>query len=378
MLVEPKDALPAASKDATLRQLVRVSVGGTRLRIRLSNAFGTSPLEIAGVSVARAVSPDSSWIAPSTARSVTFAGEQTVTIPAGADFVSDPVTMNVPALDTLAVSLRLPELPKLQTGHPGSRATSYVAPGNQLAAAQLQSAVPVEHWYFLSEVDVAPPAPAAAIAILGDSITDGHGVETNTNQRWTDFLIDRLKATRATRSLAVLNLGIGGNQVVDDGLGPNAVARFGRDVLSRSGVRYLIILEGVNDLGVLTRDHPVSAAEHQAFVRRLLAGYAQIVARARDRGIKVIGATIMPYGGSGYYHPGPPSEADRQTVNRWIRDTGHVDAIIDFDALLRDPARPERLRKEFDSDGLHPSVAGYKAMGDAVPLALFRRSGASR
>jgi lysophospholipase L1-like esterase len=377
-LVDPPNALPVTTqKDVTLRQLVRVGIGGTRVRIRLSNAFGTSPLEIAGASVARAVSPGASGIDPATQRSLTFAGERSIVIPAGADYVSDPVALDVPAESTLAVSLQLPELPKVQTGHPGSRATSYVAPGDQLAAAQLEGAIAVEHWYFLSEVDVEAREPSAAIAILGDSITDGHGVEANTNQRWTDFLLDRLKATPATRSLAVLNLGIGGNRLIDDGLGPNAVARFGRDVLARSGVRYLIILEGVNDLGVLTRDHPVSAAEHQAFVRRVLAGYSQIVARARERGIKVIGATIMPYGGSAYYHPGPPSEADRQAVNRWIR-ARHVDAVLDFDALMRDPARPDRLRKEYDSDGLHPSIAGYKAMGDAVPLTLFRRAGTSR
>jgi lysophospholipase L1-like esterase len=373
MLVEPKDVLPAVgAKDATLRQLVRVSVGGTRVRIRLSNVFGTSPLTIAGVSVARAASAGSSSIDQLTTRNVTFGGERSITVPAGADYVSDPIAMNVPALTTLAVRLRLPELPKLQTGHPGSRATSYVAPGDQLTAPQLQDAVAVDHWYFLSEVDVEPRAASAAIAILGDSITDGHGVESNTNRRWTDFLLERMNASPGTRSLGVLNVGIGGNRLTDDGLGPNAVARFDRDILSRSGVKYLIILEGVNDLGVLTRDHPVSATEHQAFVQRLIGSYAQIVARAREHGIKVIGATIMPFGGSDYYHPGPPTEADRQTINRWIRTPGNMDAVIDFDALMRDPARPERLRKDYDSDGLHPSDVGYKAMGEAVPLSLFR------
>jgi lysophospholipase L1-like esterase len=377
MLVEPKDALPTAQKDVTLRQLVRVSIGGTRIRVRLSNAFGAVPLTIASASIARATSPASSAIDPQTVQSLTFAGQSSVTIPAGAEYVSDPIGMNAPALTTLAVSLHLPELPKLQTGHPGSRATSYIGPGNQLAAPQISGALTVDRWYFLSGLDAAAPGRPVAIAILGDSITDGHGVDSNSNRRWTDEFAERLQASPATHSLAVLNLGIGGNRLLEDGLGPNAVARFGRDVLARSGVRYLIILEGVNDLGVLTRDHMVSSAEHEAFVRRLLMAYAQLVARARERGIKVIGGTIMPFAGSSYYHPPAPTEADRQAINRWIRAAGNVDAVIDFDAVMRDPAHPDRLRKDYDSDGLHPSVAGYKTMGDAVPLALFR-SGAAR
>jgi lysophospholipase L1-like esterase len=377
MLVDPKDALPPpVLKDSTLRQLVRVSLHGTRVRIRLSNAFGTSPLTIRGVSIARAISSSSPRVDHATIQGVTFAGAAAVIIPAGAEYVSDPVRMNVPALATLTVSMHFAELPKGQTGHPGSRATSYVAPGNQIAAQQLEAATLVEHWYFLSEVDVVQAAPSAAITILGDSITDGHGVKTDTNARWTDVLLERLKASLATRSLGVLNVGIGGNRVVDDGLGPNAAARFGRDVLERSGVRYLIILEGVNDLGVLTRDHPVTPADHQALVRRVVAAYAQIVAQARERGIKVIGGTIMPYGGSGYYHPDAAGEADRRTINVWIRTAGNVDRVIDFDALMRDPAQPSRLRKDFDSgDGLHPSVAGYRAMGEAVPLSIFTGGG---
>jgi lysophospholipase L1-like esterase len=373
MLVDANDALPPSPvKDLTLRQLVRLSLGGTKVRIRLSNAFGTSPLTVTGVSIALAKSPGSPRIDPMTVHGLTFEGAAAVIVPAGAEYVSDPVRMKVPALATLAVSMHLAELPNGQTGHPGSRATSYVAPGNQIAAPQLQAATPVEHWYFLSEVDVAPAVPSAAIAILGDSITDGHGVKTDTNARWTDVLLERLRDSPATRSLAVLNVGIGGNRMVDDGLGPNAAARFGRDVLARSGVRYLIILEGVNDLGVLTRDHPVSSADHQALVGRVLAAYAQIVAQARERGIKVIGATIMPYGGSGYYHPDAANEIDRRVINAWIRTADNVDRVIDFDALMRDPAQPNRLRKDFDSgDGLHPSVAGYRAMGEAVPLSIF-------
>ena len=355
-----------------MRQLVRLSVGGTRLRVRVSNVFGTSPLTITGVDIARALSPRSSGIDPASDRHLTFSGEPSIIVPAGAEYVSDPVTLSVPALTTLAVSMHYRDLPNAETGHPGSRATSYLVSGDQLAAPELKAATPVERWYYLSGIDVQPATPSAAIAVLGDSITDGHGVEANTNSRWTDVLLERLKASPATRSFAVLNVGIGGNRVVDDGIGPNAVARWGRDVLERSGVRYLIILEGVNDLGVLTRDKPASPAEHSLLVSRILGAYRQMIVRAHERGIKVIGGTIMPYAGSGYYHPNAANEVDRRAINTWIRTRGNFDAVIDFDALMRDPAHPMRLRKDYDSgDGLHPSAAGYRAMGEAVPLALF-------
>ena len=396
MLVDAKDALPA-SNDVTLRQLVRVTTGGTRVRVTVSNAFGTAPLTIAGVHVARAVSPASSRIDRVTDRALTFNGARSVIVPAGAEYVSDPVALAVPALATLAVSMRLAQVPKLQTGHPGSRATSYLLAGNQLSAPDLPGPLTTDHWYFLSGVDVVSAAPTSAVAVLGDSITDGHGVVSNTDTRWPDYLARRLQASPATRSVAVLNLGIGGNRLVDDGLGPNAAARFGRDVLERNGVKYLIILEGVNDLVVLNRDAPASAAghrlrfgldraaaeglrigdrpasadQHRIMVERMIGALAQMIARAHEHGIKVIGATILPFGASDYYHPGAATEADRQAVNAWIRSPGHVDAVIDFDALMRDPAHPERMRKELDSDGLHPNGAGYRLMGEAVPLSLF-------
>lgn len=370
MLVDAKDALPSSS-DVTLRQLVRVTSGGTRIRVTISNVFGTAPLTITGVNVARAVSPASSRIDPATDRALTFNGARTVIVPAGAEYASDPVTLNLPALATLAVSMHLSQVPKLQTGHPGSRATSYLLAGDQLSAPELRGTSTTDHWYFLTSVDIVPAAPASAVAVLGDSITDGHGVVSNTDTRWPDYLAKRLQALPATRSLAVLNLGIGGNRLVDDGLGPNAAARFGRDVLDRSGVKYLIILEGVNDLGVLTRDAPASAEQHRTMVHRMLGALAQMVGRAHERGIRVIGATILPFGASDYYHPGAATEADRQAVNTWIRSPGHVDAVIDFDALMRDPARPDRMRKDLDSDGLHPNGAGYRLMGETVPLSLF-------
>ena len=366
--LDAKDA--AALENATMRQLVRTSMGGRRVRVRISNVFGAAPLTITGVHIARAISADSQRIDPPTDRSVKFNGAPAVTIPAGGEYVSDPVSMEVPALTTLAVTIHFTEVPKLQTGHPGSRATSYSAPDDQLSAVELRGASIVDHWYYLSAIDVEPDFPSTALAIVGDSIVDGHGVVSNTNTRWTDFLAERLRAS--DRSIGVLNLGVGSNCLAEPCVGPSAVARFGRDVLERSAVRYVIILEGVNDLGMLTRDAPVSPAAHHALVERMIGAYAQMAARARERGIKVIGATIMPYGGSGYYHPDAANEADRKAVNDWIGTPGNVDAVVDFDALMRDPAQPQRLRKAFDSgDGLHPSAEGYRFMGDAVPLSLF-------
>jgi lysophospholipase L1-like esterase len=373
MLVDPKDALPVnARKDTTLRQLIRTTIGGTSLRLRLSNAFGKTPLTINGVHVARAVSRSSSHIDPATDRNVTFGGAPAITIPAGAEYVSDPVVMPVPPLTTLAVTMHFDELPALQTGHPGSRATSYLANGDRLAASDLNGAQTIDHWYFVAGLDVQPSRPAAAIAVLGDSITDGHGVVSNSDTRWTDTLAERLRASAATRPLAVLNLGIGGNRMIEDGLGPNAVARFDRDVLVRDGVKYLIILEGVNDLGVLTRDAPASPEAHRALVEHMLSAYAQIIAQAHHRGIEVIAGTVMPYGASGYYHPAAVNEADRMAIDSWLRAPGQADAVIDFDVIMRDPEHPERLRKDLDSgDGLHPSAAGYRLMGYSFSLSLF-------
>lgn len=374
ILIDAQDALPiAARKDATLRQLVRVSIGGKRVRIRISNAFGGSALTISDADIALAQSPASSQIVPSTDKPLTFSGRRSVTIPAGADYVSDPLWFNLPALGTLAISIHYADLPNVETGHPGSRATSYFEPGDAVARSNLARSPTFEHWYFIAGVEVEARSSCAAIVALGDSITDGHGVAANSNGRWTDVLAERLERSGTARSLSVLNVGIGGNRIVDDGIGPSAIARFGRDVMARSGVKYLIVLEGVNDLGVLTRDKPASADQHRQMVGRILAAFSQMIGRAREHQIRIIGATIMPYAASEYYHPDALDEKDRQIINAWIRAHGHFDAVIDFDALMRDPIAPSRLRRDYDSgDGLHPSPAGYRAMGDAVPLSLFR------
>ena len=372
---EPQNTLVSEDlRNATLRQVVHLSIGGPVLRVHLSNAFGTAPLHFTSVHIARPVSAGVAKIDPSSDKALTFSGSSDVIVPAGAEFISDPIDYPVAAGSNLAVTLHLDAPPAQETGHPGSRATSYLVHGDQVSAADLPDAKKVDHWYLLGGVDVMGPSNGVAIVILGDSITDGHGATTNGNDRWTDVLAQRLQGSPATRSLGVLNQGIGGNNLLTDGLGPNALARVDRDVLAQTGVRYLIVLEGVNDLGGLARHGEVSPAEHSALVHRIEEAYQQIVLRAHAHGIKVIGATILPYTGSDFYHPGPSSEADRQAVNQWIRTPGHFDEIVDFDKIARDPAHPERLLPEYDSgDHLHPSPAGYSAMGGAVPLSIFVR-----
>lgn len=369
---EPNNALPREDlTDATLRQIVRIQVPAGKLRVRFSNAFGTAPLRIDAATIARSADPATSRIDPASLRKLRFGGSAAVIIPAGADYWSDAVDLAVPAGADLTVSIHLPEAPAQQTGHPGSRATSYTLKGDHTGDAEMAGAKTVVHWYHLAGIETVSPR-GSAVVVLGDSITDGSGVQPNTNKRWTDALQLRLRAAPGLKGMAVLNAGLGGNRLLNDGLGPNALARFDRDVLSPPGVTHLILLEGVNDLGTLTRDAPVSPQAHAELVERMIGAYRQMVARARAHGIKAIGATILPYGGSAYYHPDAQNEADRQAVNKWIRTPGNFDGVIDFDAVMRDPAQPTRLRKEYDNDGLHPSIAGYQAMAEAVPLVLLK------
>jgi lysophospholipase L1-like esterase len=375
---ESQNALPTDElRDATVRQIVRLSAGGPRLRVKLSNAFGTDALHFTAVHIARPVSSATAAIDPATGKALLFSGRGDVTVPPGAEFFSDAIDFPVAGLSNLAVTFHLDLPPAQQTGHPGSRATSYYVHGDLVSAANLIDAKHVDHWYQLAEVDVAASAPAGTwtggtVVALGDSITDGHGATTNGNDRWTDVLAARLQASAATRGIGVSNQGIGGNHLLTDGLGPNALARLDRDVLAPADVRWLIVFEGVNDLGGLTRMGEVSPAEHGALVQRILAAYEQVLARAHAHGLRVIGGTITPDAGSDYYHPGPLTEADRQAVNQWIRGPGHFDAVVDFDKVMADPQHPDRLLPAFDSgDHLHPSPAGYRAMGEAVPLQLF-------
>ncbi len=365
---EERNALPPdALRDATLRQTVHLSIGGKTLRVVLSNAFGTAPLHLTAAHIARPA-PTPGSIDSTFDRALTFSGHAEVTIPAGAGLLSDPLAFDAPPGSDLAITLHYDVPPVQQTSHPGSRATSFLTHGDFTAAADLPNPQKIAHWFQIEEVDVLAPSPAAAIVALGDSLTDGHGATTDGNDRWTDALARRLAASH----IAVLNKGIGGGRLLEDGLGPSALARFDRDVLAPAGVKWLIVLEGINDLGVLTQAKPATDAEHAALIARIEAAYEQIVARAHAHGIKVVGGTLMPWLGFDYYHPDARNEADRQAINTWLRTPGRFDALVDFDKVLRDAANPATLSPLYDSgDHLHPGPKGYQAMADAIPLALF-------
>jgi len=370
---EPNNALSADDlHDMTLRQIVHLTVPGQTVRVHMSNVFGTAPLHLTSVHIAHPLSTAEAKIDPASDRALTFSGKNDVLIPAGAEYISDPIAYRVPALSDLAITLHLDMPPEQQTGHPGSRATSYLAHGDMTAAPDLPDAKKIEHWYWIAGVDVNAVKNSAAIVVLGDSITDGHGATINGNDRWPDVLAKRLQANRKTKTLSVLNQGIGGNHLLTDGLGPNALSRFDRDVIAQAGVRYLIVLEGVNDLGKLSQQGEVPPAQHETLVEQMIGAYEQIILRAHTHGIKVIGATILPYVGAANYHPAPPNEADRVAINKWIRQPGHFDAVIDFDQLAADPSHPDQMLPAYDfGDHLHPGPAGYRAMGDAVPETLF-------
>ena len=363
-----------ADGNATVRQVVRLTLGGQAMRVRFTNRFGTTPLRIVGAHVAVASGPAAAGIDGTTDRTLTFGGRPGVEVPAGADFWSDPVPFVSRPSSDIAISARFAALPDQQTGHPGARTRCWIVEGDRLSDATLAGAKPVERWFQIAAVEVATAPAARAIVALGDSITDGYGVTDGRHLRWTDGLVRRLSAAPRTRGVAVLNHGIGGNCLLAECSGPNALARFDSDVASQPGVRYVIVLEGVNDLGRLGRERTVSAEERRRQVQQMIAGYAQIVARARALKLTVIGGTITPFVGNEFYHPDTAAETARQAINQWIRTPGHFDAVIDFDAVVRDPARPDRLRPAYDSgDHLHPSMAGYQAMADAVPLTLFGR-----
>jgi len=371
---ESRNALPPEDlTDTTLRQVVHLSVGGAMVRVHLSNAFGTTPLHILSVHIALPDPVAPGAILPASDRALLFAGNNDVIIPPGAEFVSDAIRYPVAALSDLVISLHIESPPTPQTGHPGSRSTSYIAHGDLTSSAQLPTARSIGHWYFLAAVDVAKNSPAFTVIALGDSITDGQGATVNGNNRWPDALAARLQIDPSKRNIGVLNLGIDGNHLLTDGLGPNLLARFDRDVLAHAGVRCMILLEGVNDLGTLSRSGEASADVRALLLPRMLVAYQQIVLRAHAHGIRVIGATIIPYMDSDFYHPAAEDEADRQQVNAWIRAPGHFDAVIDLDKAMADPAHPDHLLPTYDSgDHLHPSPAGYKAMAAAIPLSLLR------
>jgi lysophospholipase L1-like esterase len=340
----------------TLRQVIQISVGGETARFTFSNEYGDDPLTI--VAAAAANSEGGGDIDTDTHTPLTFAGESSVTIAKGKTVTSDPIEWTLTPFSNLAVTMLFDDAPPTRvTGHPGSRTTSYLAEGDTVADESMTGST-TEHWYFLSQVDVETAPTTASVVTLGDSITDGRGSTTNGNDRWPNDLSHRLLDNDTTSNTAVLNQGVGGNCLTRTCLGPSGESRFERDGLKPLGVKWVIILEGINDLnsGSSTDD--------------LIESFTAISDSAREARVEVIGGTIMPCEGNSYFDE--ELETARQEINDWIRTTDKFDAVIDFDEITRDPSSPTRLAPEIDGgDGLHPSAAGYQIMADAIDLTLF-------
>jgi lysophospholipase L1-like esterase len=376
-LTEPANLPPApftqpnvVLANTTLRQTIHTSVGGRHVRVRFSNAFGGMDLPVTAVSVALPAGGNAGVraIQPGTARPVTFDGRPGIDIPVGSLAVSDPLDFPLAPGSNLTVTLYLAtgQASTSITSHPGSRTTSYLLAGNHIGDPDLPGATSVDHWYFLSGAEVWSGGDIEGVAILGDSLTDGRGSTTNQNNRWPDDLLARLHA-----DVAVLNQAAGGNRVLNDGLGPNASGRVDRDVLAQSGIAWLVVFEGVNDIGTAG----ATPAAQQQVTTELITAFQQIITRAHAKGIRVYGATITPFGGNtAYDDPQGIREAARQAINTWIRTSHRFDAVIDFDRVARDPRHPRQLSPSFDvGDHLHLNPLGYQTLADAVPADLFHR-----
>lgn len=354
--------------DSTLREIVHTSIAGTALRVRFSNEFGTEPLRIDAATVA--VSAGVSRVDASSLHDLTFGGSPSIVIPPGAEVLSDPVAMPTPAFANLAISLYLPLQQVSDVSvHSSAQQDNFIQTGNHVRDASLASPVVTPSWYFLKGIDVLPTSDrAAAVVAYGDSITDGALSTENLNHRWPDYLAVRLQNNPATANLAVLDEGIGGNCILIHCVASNALARFDRDVLSQAGVKYIIVLEGINDIGAL---HNRNRPDYKLTAADLEQGLAQMVARAHEHGIKVFGATLTPYKGAGYFTE--QGEQIREALNQWILTSGVFDGTIDFDKATRDPANPLMYSPQADGgDHLHPKDAGYSSMADSIDLSLFR------
>jgi lysophospholipase L1-like esterase len=362
---------PESFVNQTVRHKLRISVGGQRLRIRLSNELGTTPLAIGAATVALA-STDAE-IQTASLRALTFGGETSVTIPPGAPMLSDPVDLVVPDLAELAVSLYLPEENAPATLHMAR--TAYVSSaGDFTRAPNLNGAQLTTNLVYLTGVYVDTDADVAVVATFGDSITDGDGSTPHSYNSWPDQLAVRASKRTGGGKIAVVNTAISGNQILRDGAGSSALARFDRDVLSTPGLTHVVVLEGINDIGTGGSIFPGNDGppQRERSAADLIAAYRQLIARAHVNGVKIYGGTLTPFEGSfpGYYTPA--REKVRSEVNEWIRSSGEFDGVIDFDAAIRDPANPRAIKAEYDSgDTLHPGDAGYRRMADAIDLALF-------
>jgi lysophospholipase L1-like esterase len=353
--------------NTTLREIVHISDGGSEVRVRFTNAYGSDPLTLSDVHMA--VSAGVAAIQAGTDHALTFGGASSVRIPPGAELYSDPVEMTVAPLADLAISFYVPaQIMRSETYHDFADQDNFMADGNLTAATNLTSPEKFESWYFLDGVDVSAREGSRAIVALGDSITDGAQSTPNANHRWPDILATRLLQEHALGNVAILNQGIGGNRVLNDFIGPSALARLDRDVLAQDGARYVIVMEGINDIG---RFRHAQAPEDEFTPQQMELAYSEIVEAAHEHGMKAYGATLTPYGGCFYFSD--KGEQVREAVNQWIRTSGVFDGVIDFDQITRDPQNPNRFNPNFDSgDHLHPNDAGYKAMADGIDLKLFR------
>lgn len=363
-IVEPHNLPPAPGLSGnSIREIVQISVGGKKLRVKFSNEFGKQPLVINAAEIAIALNGGSSpEINEKSTRTLTFQGKQNITIEPGKMVVSDAIRLKVANRQNLAITVHYGDCDnKLVTGHPGSRTTSYLAEGN---TTDFSAAAKTDHWYTICGIDIVGNKKTRAVAILGNSITDGRGSTTNQQNRWADNLSLALLDNSFSKDVAVLNLGIGGNCVLRGGLGPTGSKRYDRDILQQEGVKYIIIFEGINDLG--------GSRNGEETANGLIEAYRKMIAEAHAKGIKIYGGTITPFKGNNYYTP--EHEAARTKVNEWIRNSGEFDAVIDFDLIMRDPHNPEALQSRFlyENDWLHPNADGYKTMGSSIDLNLFR------
>jgi lysophospholipase L1-like esterase len=372
----PRAATPGFANQ-TIRQIVRVSAGGKQLRIRFTNEFGRKPLAIGAAHVALADAQGN--VQPGTDHAITFAGSPSTLIPEGAPMLSDAVNLSVKPLATLSISIYLPEDTGPCTCHALGMQTAYVSETGDFTSKPFTPKEKLPSRAFISGIEVEPTTPTKVIAVLGDSITDGVGSTPETNRRWPDLLAARLAERNTRTSWGVVNMGISGNRLLNDGAGQNALARFDRDVLSVPGVRYVIVFLGVNDLGLSFGEFQGPLAEyfkahmpaHKATAETMIAAYGQLIERAHANGVKIFGATIAPYEGAAYYSSA--GNAVRESINTWMRTSGAFDAVLDFDKAFRDPERPTQMGKTLHSgDHLHGSDAGYAAVAESIDLSLFK------
>lgn len=358
---------PPTFNNQTLRMIVRSSIGGRRVVVHFSNAFGSGPLRIGAAHVA--LREKDSAIVNGSDRGLTFGGRPSCTIPSGAEMVSDPVELNVPKLADIAVSVYVPAEAASPTAHlTGLHATYISKEGDFTGAPAIADATTRQSWYWLSAIDVLAERDASLVVAFGDSITDGATSTPDTDHSWPSLLAKRLAANKATADIAIVNEGISGNRLLADGAGVSALARFDRDVLSQPGIKWIIVLEGINDIGLSSLGGPDAAVT----VDDLIGAQRQLIERAHLHGIKIAGATLTPYQGAAYYSD--QGENTREALNGWIRTSKAYDAVIDFDQVTRDPANPKQIRADYNiRDHLHPNDAGYQAMADAVDLSLFTK-----